>query len=442
MSIALLTPVTAAAQSAQRDDPRSTGGAQQGQRPLSRLTDWLELGGEHRLRVESIGRRYRLTETGSDDVLGFRTRVHARVTFPRFIGIAELQDARMGLTDEDSTITNRMSSRLKFSQLSAGVKWRNLGSAQLTVQLEGGRFSRQYGNGRVLARPPYSNVSHSQDGVVLGVNGAAWSVTALAGRPAIYEYPSQRVDDRFRRAFLAGVYATSSRARFARTDAYLLRLDDGSRYPVATRRRLNTTGVRVFRPLDRDAHVDFESETIFQWGTVGPLVHRAWHEHAQMGYAWPAAPLSPHLIALYDHATGDKDPTDARSGAYDPLYARTRFELGPTGIFGLLSRSNLRSPGVWLVTTPAKSLELSIQHRWAWLAEARDRWRSIGLIDATGRSGTEIGTQTDIRVRYQFRHLEIDGAIVYFREGAFVRTLRPDVTGRPVFFALSTEFMF
>lgn len=442
MSIALLTPFTATAQSAQRDDPRSTGGVQQ-ERPLSRLTNWLELGGEHRIRVESIGRRYRLSENGSDDVLASRTRVRARVTFPRFVAVAELQDARMALTDEASTITNRMSSGPKFSQLSAGVRWRHLGAAQLTVQLEGGRFSRQYGNGRVLARAPYSNVSHSQDGFVLGVSHAAWSVHALAGRPAIYAYPSHHVDDRFGRALLAGVYATSTRVSRARADAYLLRLDDGSRFTPESRRRLNTAGLRVFHPLARDTHVDYESETILQWGTVGALVHRAWHEHAQVGYAWPAAPLAPHLIALYDYATGDEDPTDGRSGTYDPLFGRTRFELGPTGIFGLVTRSNLMSPGVWLVTAPAKSLELSIQHRWAWLAEPRDRWRSIGLVDPTGRSGTALGTQTDVRVRYQLRnHLEVDGAVVYFREGAFVRAVRPNVAGRPVFFVLSTEVLF
>lgn len=407
------------------------------------LPTWLEVHGEQRSRFESIGRRYRLSESGSDDVLGFRTRVRARVTLPRFVGMVEAQDARMSLTDGASNITNRMTSKLKFSQLSAGVRLPNLGAAKMTVTFEVGRFSRDYGNGRLIARPPYGNVSNSQDGAVLGITGKGWSVQTLAGRPVIYTYPGLRFDDRFRKARFGGVYATSSRIPHLGLDGYVLRLNDGTNFPAATRRRINTAGGRVFGTLGAGRRIDYENETVAQWGALGPLAHRAWFEHAQVGYAWPKAPLAPHLIAIYDHASGDADPTDARSGAFDTLYGRSRFELGPTGIFGLVARSNLVSPGIWLITTPIRPVEFSVQHRWNRLDQARDRWRPIGLVDPSGRSGTDIGTQTDFRLRYRWRrHLELDSAVVYFHDGAFVRARKPGIAGRPTFFMLSTEWSF
>lgn len=441
-AVVAVVAASAAAQGAPTGAPVSTQ-APATSAPPRTLPPWLEFHGEQRTRFESIGRRYRTSEVGSDDVMGFRTRLQARITTSHVIAIAELQDARMALTDSASTITNRMTSNLKFAQLSAGVRWRNLGAGKLTVQVEAGRFSRQYGNGRVIARPPYGNVSNSQDGAVVGVSGRSWSVQTLAGRPAIYAYPSLRFDDRFRRALFGGVYATSTRVRQANVDAYYLRLDDGGDFPAPSRRKLHTTGARFFGTLGAGKRIDYESESVAQWGLVGRLSHRAFLEHAQVGYAWPKAPWAPHLIGLYDHATGDADPTDARSGAFDTLFGRSRFELGPTGIFGLVARSNLRSPGVWLITTPVKPVELAVQHRWAWLAQARDRWRPIGLVDPTGRSGTALGSQTDFRLRYRWRrHLEVDGAAVYFHDGAFVRARRPNLTGRPVFFVLSTEWSF
>ena len=406
------------------------------------LPAWLEVHGEQRSRFESIGRRYRLAETGSDDVLGFRTRLRARVTWPHVVGMAEVQDARTTLTDSASTITNRMTSHVKMSQLSVGVRWPNLGASKATVTLEVGRFSREYGNGRLIARPPYGNVSNAQDGAVLGVTGKGWSVQTMAGRPAIYAYPSLKFDSRFSKARFGGVYATTSRVPRVNIDTYVLRLDDGAAFTASTRRRIDTAGVRVFGTA-AGRHVDFENETVVQWGAVGALDHRAWFEHAQLGYAWPKARWEPHLIAVYDHASGDADPSDRRSGSFDTLFGRSRFELGPTSMFGLISRSNLVSPGLWLIATPVRPIELSVQHRWNWLAQATDRWRSTGLVDPTGRSGTELGTQTDVRLRYRRRpYLEVDAAAVYFHDGAFVRARKPNIKGRPVFFMLSTEWSF
>lgn len=387
--------------------------------------------------------RYRTTEVGSDDVVGFRTRLQTRVTTNRVVAIAELQDARMALTDSASTITNRMESNVKFSQLSVGARWRGVGAAKLDFQAEVGRFSRDYGNGRLIARPPYGNVSNSQDGFVLGVSGKGWSVQGLGGRPVIYTYPALEFDDRVRESRFGGVYSTFAPSRRLSFDLYWLHLDDGARFPAATRRQYDTWGGRAFGAVGPKGRIEYENETVLQAGELGSRRHRAWFEHAQLGYGWTGVRLRPRVIAIYDHASGDADPTDQRSGTFDTLYGRSRFELGPTGIFGLVARSNLQSPGVWVITNPVRSVEVALQHRWAWLAEARDRWRPIGLTDPTGRAGRELGQQTDLRLRYRWsRHLEVDTAVVRFDEGRFVRTLRPMPGGHTMFFMASTEWRF
>jgi hypothetical protein len=217
------------------------------------LPAWLEVHGEQR-RFESIGRRYRpkparrprIPDSPARALTGLRRR-HGQV-----------QDARTTrLTAHRPSQPDDVSRQ--DVQLSVGVRWPNQ-RVKATVTLEVGRFSREFGNGRLIARPPYGNVSNSQDGAVLGVTGKGWSVQTMAGRPAIYAYPSLKFDSRFSKARFGGVYATTSRVPRVNIDTYVLRLDDGAAFTASTRRRIDTAGVRVFGTA-AGRHVDFGSET-------------------------------------------------------------------------------------------------------------------------------------------------------------------------------------
>ena len=136
------------------------------------------------------------------------------------------------------------------------------------------------------------------------------------------------------------------------------------------------------------------------------------------------------------YSTGD-------AAAFDTLYGRVRFEFGPTGIYGLNGRSNLRSPGIWAFVKPVPAAELSVQHRWLRLAEARDRWRPVGASDPTGAAGTDIGRQVEVRLRYRWKqYFEFDGGVVRLTEGAFVRAVRPMPGGHTTFYFAGTEWRF
>ncbi|MEI9814297.1 MAG: hypothetical protein WDO18_17365 [Acidobacteriota bacterium] len=59
-------------------------------------------------------------------------------------------------------------------------------------------------------------------------------------------------------------------------------------------------------------------------------------------------------------------------------------------------RSNLNSPSAKLQLTPFKNAEFIIHHHWMYLAEARDQWRGVGLIDPTGKRAAQSGKQNRI----------------------------------------------
>lgn len=431
-AMATLGPGAAAGQTAAPavPPPPPSASAPASTRPV--LPSWLQVHAEHRTRYESVDVRYRANEPGGDQQLDFRTRLQVRLTAPRAFGYAEIQDSRIALDDSVSTVGISQVLDTHVLQLHAGLTWKDVGRHRLGVQIEGGRFSRDFGFRRVISRSIYRNTTNAFDGVIGRVGGATWNVQALAFRPVLYVYPSLDRDPRYTRLRVGGVYATTTRLKAANADVYALVWRDGRSAPAASRRALTTVGARVFGQFGPGRHAEYEVESAVQRGEVGPLDHRASFAHLQAGYAW-TTPWRPRLLALYDYASGDADPTDRTSGAYDLLLGARRFEFGPMGLHGLIPRSNIISPGVWFIVRPAAPLETGLQIRGMYLAQARDRWRSTALVDPTGAAGRHVGEQIEWRTRYRFTpHLEFDGGLTVFREGSFVERLRPSSPGRSV----------
>jgi hypothetical protein len=405
------------------------------------MPSWLQLHGEERLRYETLDERYRPTEVGGDQQLDFRTRLQVRLSARNLWLYSETQDSRIALEDSASTVNTSHELGTKQLQLYGGAGWQNLGSRELSFQVEVGRLTRDFGARRLFARNIYRNTTTSFDGLLARVAGKSWSLQALATRPVYYLYPDFERDHNFDSELFGGLHFTTTAP--VGVDGYILLLSDGGTVPLAARRRYQTPGVRLFGRFGPDRRLEYEVETAGQVGTLGLLSQRAWFNHTHVGYNWPGARLRPRLLAMWDFASGDRDPTDGINGAFDSLFGDRRAELGPIGIYGIVSRSNLNSHAVQFFLRPATVADFSVQLRGVWLAEARDRWRPANLFDPTGRAGTHVGTQTDLRLRYRVgRYFEFDGGLTLFNEGSFVRTLKPSPRGRATFVYLATEFKF
>ena len=214
---------------------------------------------------------------------------------------------------------------------------------------------------------------------------------------------------------------------------------DGDRAPNLTRRDLFTEGFRIFGSA---ASTDYQAEAALQHGHYGPLVHKAWFTHLQIGEQWKAA-SKPKVTVLYDYASGDHDPFDEKHNNFETLYGSRRGELGPSGIWGWQSRSNLNSPSVQIQVNPAKDWDLIVHHQWLYLAQARDVWRGAGLGDPSGRSGRSVGQQTETRLHYRWnKWFDFETGYTVLREGSFLRALRPASKGWGGYFYSSSDWHF
>lgn len=266
-------------------------------------------------------------------------------------------------------------------------------------RVDAGRFTLDLGSRRLVARNDFRNTISGFTGLDVRGRPAGHSLRAFAVVPVIREPHTGPalvrhdviLDRENLDALLTGLTWASPASRAFTTDAALLGFVERDGVLRATNRRLVTASLRLLR-APAPGSVDGSLELFGQAGLVRAstapsdttdLTHLAFSVHADLGvtlsHCW-----QPRLSALVDLATGDDDSTDGRSTRFDPLFAARRFEFGPTGVWGLLSRSNLVSPGVRLGLQPALTVDVFVAWRPAWLWSPRDIWAATGLtaIDA------------------------------------------------------------
>lgn len=205
-----------------------------------------------------------------------------------------------------------------------------------------------------------------------------------------------------------------------KSEFYYFGIRESLTVPQSQERRFSTIGMRLYRD-PKAGSLSYEFETALQFGKRGALDHLAHFEHVSADYSLKVS-WRPMVTLRYDYASGDRDPDDNRDGTFDTLFGSRRWEWGPTGIYGAWSRSNVSSPAWALELNPTSKLMISPAMRWVWLAQARDQWVGSKLRDVTGRAGTDLGSQIELRLRYTFtKYFQPEVGYVRFFKGSYLK---------------------
>lgn len=239
---------------------------------------------------------------------------------------------------------------------------------------------------------------------------------------------------------LFGVYAVNrSLIDTVRFDFYALQLDEDDKpgeFETANRSLL-TLGGRAYR-APASGQIDFDIEGAFQSGTrratasptdLQDLDVSAGFLHAELGYRFEGE-LKPRLAAIYDFASGDKDPNDNSDERYDSLFGPLRGDFGPTTLNLVLSRNNISAIGLRAQIDPAKNWNLMAHWKANWLVSARDQFARTGVRDVTGGSGKFAGHFFEMRSRTWLMKdvLRLEFGAAKFFNGSFF-DIAPNATG-------------
>jgi hypothetical protein len=392
------------------------------------------LSGWHRSRYAHLSNQFRPGLRGDDAALASVTSLRADVALSSIRLVGEAQDVRVFLTDEQSNVSTALVN--SFDVVQAYVA----GGRSGELQWQAGRFTMEYGSGRLVAQEVFRDVTRTFTGLRGTWPLGKGAFTAFATYPVI-TLPEDRpslIDneheyDEQRRGFgFAGAYYTRPAALAgARIETYLYALeerDDEGEFETRNR-SLQTVGARWSRAPAR-ARWSFDVEGALQGGTARASARtddrrdldvEAYYVHAAIGRTL-SRPWSPRIDLEYDDGSGDREAGDGKWHRFDMLFGNRRVDLAPTSIYGALGRENIAAVGVRLSLAPSDKTDTFFAYRDLRLAAARDVFASTGVRDATGSAGRDAGWQLDFRWRYRSSAaLPFDLGATYLSASRFLR---------------------
>lgn len=427
-----------------------------------KLPNWLTVSLEQRTRYEMLDGTFKAGSNGGDQQIALQTNLFLEANFTNFRIRTEFMDARQLGADQGSGINNTHVNEADFLQGYLAWAAQNVLFSGVGVEVVAGRQTLNLGSRRLVARNAFRNtINNFTGGKVRVTDYSHWQFTGFVTMPVlrspttsddILSDKHQFDEEDTHSLFSGGFLEVYDLAFGINSELYLYHLDESDSKNNATRnRRYFTPGMRFYiKPAT--GKLDFQLETIGQFGTVRAttdatdgkdLMHQAWMQHVDVGYTFDI-PWKPRFAFEYDYASGDKNAKDDKDQRFDTLYGARRFDFGPTGIYGAFARGNINTPGYRITAAPRSDVQLGISHRAFWLASATDSWGSTSLRDKTGNSGSFIGHQLELTARYDFNSsLNLETGWTHLFKGQFAKNSRSASNAQDVdYFYVQSQLRF
>ncbi len=400
--------------------------------------DGLTLSANTRLRYETIEGQPRTGFNESDDLFNIRTIVTGEYRTGRLKLGAELYDSRAYGGDAGTPITTNEVNTLELVQAYVGYEVPDAFGPGTKLGLQAGRFTLNLGSRRLVAADDYRNTTNGYTGLRadLGLPDDL-SATLIYTLPQV-RLPDNRADivdnrikfdrESFDLVLWGGLVTKKLAGKRGAAELSYYHLGERDAPKLATRdRSLETVGLRIYRD-PASGRADFESETIYQFGSVSAslaptaakLDVSAWFAHLEAGYTFKH-PWSPRIALELDYASGDG--RGAKFSRFDTLFGMRRGELAPAGLYNAVGRTNLISPVLRVEASPTKKLDAFAAYRPLWLASRFDSFSTTAVRDASGNSGRFAGHQVEARVRYWLipKRLRLEWNGLLLAKGRFLR---------------------
>jgi hypothetical protein len=386
--------------------------------PLGREDWFMTLSGEVRYRPEGFRVRATTSRPATVDnyllqryLFGADVRLGSRVRF-----FSELQSGVVNGKFRSPRPTDRNS--LDLHQ--AFVELRPSARADRRFSVKVGRQALAVGSTRLISASPGLNVKRSFDGIAANLRASSWTLAGAAAR--LVGLRSGLFDDRTDSEQLVWGGAASRRSpRFERGELalYYLGLDrDVSLYVQGGgAERRHTVGVKW---AGSGARVDLNYDALFQWGEFHDAPIRAWAFATETGFRLASSGWRPRLGVRADIASGDRDPSDPRLQAFNPLFPGNSY----SGAVGLFGPTNLTDFTPALRVSPSATLTVGFEAPTYWRTSTGDGIYATDLrplIRPEAGIGRYVGTNPGVLVIWQAtRHFQLQGVVTRFLSGGFL----------------------
>ena len=297
-----------------------------------------------------------------------------------------------------------------------------------------GRMMLNYGEGRLIGTPQWSNLSRTYDQARVYWRSAAVQVEVLMVSPV------KVITGQFNHPVLGdhvwGTYNVFPHIyKTHLLEAYVLRHEQnrpggftgGSSKDGTDKLGVNAFGFRLAGPVAYG--IKYSLEAVIERGKVGPADLRAGAWFANIGRRWTIAGRTLDVGAEYKYASGTANPADlTHTGTFDQLYPANHDKFGHEDLFGWRNIHNARSLSTFGFT---KNLAINFMYDNYWLANRKDGiYNSSGKVivrSAAGTAGSHVGQETDLYGTYKHGHFTFGAGYGRFYCGQFIQKTTPGV---------------
>jgi hypothetical protein len=400
------------------------------------VPQWLGFSAEERGRMEVVtGNNYR--PDTSDAYMLNRLRLNLQIKPSSWFKVnLQAQDARAWnyfMQPAPSSVKDSIDLRQASVEIGGGEDRR--------FGFQAGRQPLNFGEGRLVADPNWSNVGRTFDALRLTVREKGVRLDVFSGSPV------QMVDGEFNGSGYGntfyGVYAALDKLlpRFIVEPYFFSKLAHGVRAEGGQlgNQQVHTAGLRWLGKLSR--RLDYGIEAARQVGSIAGDPISAWAEHWAVGYTLTDGSHQPRLFGEYNYASGDRDPKDGQRGTFDQLYpsAHDKFGLNDQVMW-----SNMHDAQSGLEFRVSSKLTMKGAYNSLWLAEAKDglyRGGKLFVKVANGAAGRHIGEEVDLQGAFTLdRRTQVNAGYGRLFPGAYLMAATPGVPYNFVFLSLARKF--
>jgi hypothetical protein len=299
--------------------------------------------------------------------------------------------------------------------------------------LTAGRMMLNYGDGRLIGTPQWSNVSRTYDHARMYWRSQWVQIEALLVSPVkvcIGEFNRPVLGDH-----IFGVYNVFSDFHKNQVEVYLLRREQnrpggfagGSGRDGTDKLGVNAFGFRFAGPIVYGAKYILEG--VLEDGKVGAADLSACAWVARLSRRWTIASKPLDAFAEYKYASGTENPGDTRhAGTFDQLYGAFHDQFGHQDLFGWRNIHNAKFASSLGLT---KNFSLNVTYGNFWLACLKDGiYSGSGKLIArssSGRAGRHVGQEADLYGTYKYNRFLFGAGYGHFFSGKFTREATPGV---------------
>jgi hypothetical protein len=411
-----------------------------------RDVEWLDVGLDFRNRNEyrendlrpwtdtSSGKSVTKYRNDPNDVWLLRTRAYVGVKdiLDPLRFAVEFQDSR-SYGDKYETTTNDVN-EFELIQGYAELYFDNALGNNRPFNIRAGRQSFELLDKRLIANNQFRNTSNNFEGFRMrfGKQQNNWDLDTFGMQPIVRsKYNFDKADSNT--WIYGGVFSVRQWSEFATIQPYLIgRKTNGDFKNNIADMDIYSPGLRVYG-LVGDSGFDYDTDFTKQFGRYGKISsgkqtmqqQDALAYSLELGYTFDHE-WKPRTSIYYGYGSGDKNGKDNINQHMDTFYGFNQ----PWSRNDYFSWENLHAPKVRLEFTPYKDVRIDTGYNAYWLANPTDAWKRAGLSDPTGKSGSFLGHEFDIRVRHQLNsYVDWSASYSRFNPGGFTETVSATLAG-------------